>query len=102
MTKEFADASDIEPRVMAFHTVNLNEVVAQGIGAYDVRICKFWIIFHPCEIFEIAAALGILGQNKKFICVAQRHCTAIAPERPHIDRADMTRKPVEAAVIPEQ
>jgi len=82
--------------------VNFDQVVAQHVSSRHIDFCEAGIIPHPGNIFDITTPFRVFGQYEELLSVAQRNGVPVTPECSNVDGTNMTRKPVESTVIPEE
>ncbi len=101
MAYDLADAAHIEIRVWPGETVDLNQVVAQGVRALEVGLQCFARGPQAQQIVGVLAPLDELREHEKLFRIAERLEPAACAHRPDIQGGDVPRQAAEGAVRPE-
>src|SRR5581483_902605 len=98
---QLPDPPDIEPGIGAAKAMDLDQVVAQGVGPAPIDLQKRSSLPQPDQVLEISLPLRVLHQEKRLLQLSEGEERSIPLKAADIEGADMARQPVEGGMAPD-
>ena len=101
MTDQFPYPPHVEVAVTARDAMNVDQIVAQGVGTRHIQSSEFPGLRNSLQIEKVSVAFRIFGQQEKFLRRAERDRCSAARECANVERANVPGQAIESIFLPE-